>query len=53
MLVCSQMLIHNNKSAELKAIADKMKEISDKIFLFEQIDTGIQVSTQTQHSCYL
>jgi predicted phosphodiesterase/SAM-dependent methyltransferase len=48
LLVCAQMLIHNKDDKELKAITDKMKLVSKTIFLFEQLDTGIQVSTQTR-----
>ena len=52
LLVSAQMLIHNKEEFALKAITDKMKALSDTIFLFEQLDTGIQTSPETKARPY-
>ena len=48
LLISMQMLMHNKEDFAFKAITEKMKAMSDTIFLFEQIDTGIQTSFQTK-----
>lgn len=44
-LICSLVLIHNEP--ELDEIVQKMKSLSDVIYLFEHTDQGVQVSMHT------
>ena len=46
-ILSSLVMIHNIHSKAMDEMVAKMKDISDTIFLFEQIDTGIQVSAST------
>ena len=48
LLVSAQMLIHNLEDYALKAITEKMKAVSNTIFLFEQLDNGNMTSSHTK-----
>jgi len=46
-IISSLVLIHNTHKKAIEEMVAKMRDLSDTIFLFEQIDTGIQVSAST------